>query len=105
MALGEQRDVETEVLGFRRDEADGGLPVLGVVPGDETRHLCVSLLDRREGALGEGGAVLQCAEEGLGEGVVVRDAGRLKDWATPSHCSVASIVAPVMGNGPANDEP
>lgn len=59
----------------RGEEGEATVAVLVVVPGEELAQEGESVGEARE-AVGEVGAVLEVLELGLGEGVVVADAGR-----------------------------
>ena len=60
------------------DEAQGAVQVLAVVLGDEGIDPGAGIVEAGEGAVGEVGAVLDGAEEGLGVGIVVAFSGAVE---------------------------
>src|SRR5690606_21777144 len=69
----EDRSVAPGVSIARRDEADGAVEVLLVVPGDEVVDPCTRMLEARERTTRVLGAILERPEESFREGVVVAD--------------------------------
>lgn len=79
------------------DEADGAMPVLLVVPGDEDRHPGTRGGEVREGAVGVGWGVLRVRNRASEKGLSLLTEGRLEAGTTPSFCRMASIVVPFIG--------
>ena len=89
-----------------RDEADGAVQVLVVVPMHEFADPIDSLLERVEAQASGAGAVLECSKDRLGEGVVVADVGpaemrgrfqgtaSCRAWRSPSSACRCRSAAP-----------
>ena len=78
-----QHGVGTAVMGVIGGEhGDSAMAVLGVVPREERPAESDGGVDIVESP-GEAGAVLQCLELGLGEGVVIADLGATQRASHP----------------------
>lgn len=84
VAKGEQRGPAPEVPVVGRHEADGGMPVLGVVPAYEASHPFVRVLSRREGPLGELGRYFSVRKRASEKALSSETRGRLKARGTPA---------------------
>lgn len=71
VTCGEDGGVKTRVSLVGGDEADAAMAVDVVVPSHESLDPDLSLPETSEGPIGEGRAVLEGAEERLGESIVV----------------------------------
>ena len=89
--------IMASVARIRRDEADGAVQGLAVIPSGEGFHPGLRICFGGKSLARPVWAILAGAEQGFGERVSLLTRGRLQEAMMPSFFSVTFIVAPFIG--------